>query len=203
MGLGVEVGVLSDMLVHDPEGASWFNDELTGMNEVLKDKGLPVHREPRRLPDFTLRGVMGFPYNFVHHLRRAYVFAKRGEPAPDGDLAPAHVDAVAEEENLDASHLLCHSDSEGYYVPIEFAPIIDDRVPGEVLCSTQGLLAELLVTAPALGIALEDGAPTAAAVDALMDLQESQPHYREKLVWFAFYEACRVSIEHKALIVFS
>src|SRR5262245_39591045 len=124
MGLAVAVGELADLLIHDEEGAEWLRASLAKVNAVLAEKNLPLHNEPEKLPKFdddrTVLG--GFPYSFLHYLRRAYAHWKQnpGKPitpcTPGED--PAADQAVDEESCMMDSHLLCHSDCEGFYVPI-------------------------------------------------------------------------------------
>jgi hypothetical protein len=48
---------------------------------------------------------------------------------------------VEKETYMQESHLLCHSDCAGYYLPIDFDDIIVDnkgknRIAGDILCSS-------------------------------------------------------------------
>lgn len=73
MGLAVSVGTLADFLENDPEGAEWFEGDFEIVNGVLASAGLPPHIEPRELPRLDSRASLdGFPYSFIHYLRRAY-----------------------------------------------------------------------------------------------------------------------------------
>ena len=162
MGLAVGVGVLADLNANDEDGAGWLRERLGKVNRVLADNNLPTHTEPKELPALRSRAPIGsFPYSFLHYLRRfaAHVWAKPGwkpEPFPE-DEDPARDPLVTDEMAMLSSHLLCHSDAEGYYVPIDFEdPIFaeTDMVPGGMLGSSYGLMRELVAVVPALGVKL-------------------------------------------------
>ena len=208
MGLAIGVGLLDDLDRNDAEGAQWFRRELAAIDQVLARAGLPAHREPERFetPLFELRrSCTSFPYSFLHYLRRAFAHARLGLPIPDDEqLQPEH-DAVAEDASMMLdSHLLCHSDAEGYYVPVDFAdPIFDDEVPGGMLGSSQGLLRELLEIAAHIGVPLSaEGRPTPECEAELQNIEDGAPLWRERLVWYALFEAASLSLRFNALIVF-
>ncbi|WP_418124964.1 hypothetical protein [Variovorax sp. 160MFSha2.1] len=192
MGLAVCVGMLAELLEDDPESAEGFEEELAEINRVLAAAGLPPHTEPRGPLELDSRAsIDGFPYSFIHYLRRAYAHRVL---APDWVATPLadDVDPTADpkiQALLDGSesHLLCHSDAEGFYVPIDFQEVLFDGdgsdedeeeddaqeeadeaegdadleelsgLPGGMLGSSQRLLEELVFVAPALGIRLENG----------------------------------------------
>ena len=192
MGLAVCVGMLAELLEDDPESAEGFEEELAEVNRVLAAAGLPPHTEPRGPLELDSRAsIDGFPYSFIHYLRRAYAHRVL---APDWVATPLadDVDPTADpkiQALLDGSesHLLCHSDAEGFYVPIDFQEVLFDGdgsdedeeeddaqeeaddaegdadleelsgLPGGMLGSSQRLLEELVFVAPALGIRLENG----------------------------------------------
>ena len=101
------------------------------------------------------------------------------------------------------SHLLCHSDCEGLYIPVNFdEPIFDDEVPTGMLGSSQGLLRELIEVAPHIGIELIDDRPTPACLAEVREIADSGPFWRERVVWDTLFEAATLSIEHRTAIVF-
>jgi hypothetical protein len=105
------------------------------------------------------------------------------------------------------NHLLCHSDCEGFYLPIEFEEVlIDDhgQIPGGMLGSSFMLQKELVAVAPALGIRLENENLDDAEAERINGGVEAEgPLWIEKAVWLSLYEAARLSIEHKTAICFS
>lgn len=212
MGLAVEVGMLADLIEHDEEGAEWLRESLADANAVLVDLNLPTHSEPESLPPMDDRSVIGsFPYSFLHYLRRAYARWRQdpGSPAtpcPE-DQDPADDPAIDEESCLLDSHLLCHSDCEGFYFPLDFDEVIidntnQDRIQGGLLGSSYRLHEELIAMAPALGIGnaaeLDDG-----TVDDIRTAVEAESGlWIEKGVWLTLMEACRLSKQHGTAICF-
>lgn len=215
MGLAIEVGVLADLLQNDVEGAEWFKQEMRKINEVLAENDLPQHHEPESLPELLLRNALcGFPYSFLHHLRRFFVYATTNpgwEPAPTPtNIDPAADPKVEEETFMMSSHLLCHSDCEGFYLPIDFADIVIDdqgknrRILGGILGSSYRLMIELVGIAPKLGIRLQDVALSDGEAERINGEVESQDGlWLEKAVWLSLFEAARLSIEFKTAIQFA
>ena len=212
MGLAVEVGMLSDLIQNDPEGADWLRDSFSSVNAVLAENKLPPHREPESLPALNSRAaILSYPYSFLHHLRRvaAHAAEKPGwvaKPFPDADDPLA--DPVVDKQSANLkSHLLCHSDCEGFYLPIEFdEPIGDDhgRIPGDLLGSSIVLIKELVAAAPALGIRLENGHLSDRETDSLnAEIEAESALWIEKAVWLSLFEAARLSIEHKTAVCFA
>ena len=210
MGLSISVGYLADVLTNDPDGVAWFEQSLATVNRVLASERLPKHVEPRTVPPLSRSSLVSFPYSMLHHLRRAYAHRVR-DPAWIATPFPADADP-ADDPEVEAlteqftSHLLCHSDSEGFYFPIDFADVVfsneDDDIPGGMLGSSFRLLEELRLVAPALKIALVDGELSDAEATRIDAMDDSDPMRAEHAAWLALFEAARISIAHKAAIVF-
>jgi hypothetical protein len=207
MGLTISTHYLVDLLANDAEGATWFRDHVKNLNAILAGEGLPLHVEPETPGTAKARRHVGsFPYSFLHYLRRAYACVHEDEPlVPLAEGSDPTEDPMVEEANvLLDSHLLCHSDAEGYYVPIDFADIIvDDAIPGGMIGSSQRLFAELVAVAPAIGIALDGSVLSDKLAAELAEEGDRVPYAIERLVWLALFEAARVSIANGTLIVFS
>lgn len=212
MGLAISTGYLADLLAHDAEGATWFREQLALVNALLAADGRPPHVEPERPGPARPRAhCASFPYSFLHYLRRAFA---RVREYPDEPLAPvvpgddpADDPAIEEVAAMLDSHLVCHSDAEGYYVPVELGEVIFDTgrrgLAGGMLGSSQRLREELVEVAPAIGIELVDGElPDIAAARLAQEEEGATPLWRERLVWLALYEAARVSIANRTMIVF-
>jgi hypothetical protein len=124
---------------------------------------------------------------------------------------PSEDPAVQAALDIAESHLICHSDAEGFYVPVEFDEVLfseaedeDEALTGGMLGSSYRLRDELVQVAPALGIALADGQLSdeeAARIDALGGTDEGL--HREYASWLLLYEMARLSIAHKTAIVFA
>lgn len=212
MGLSVQVGLLAGLLESDPEGAEWFREELARINRLLGENGLPLHMEPREMPVVESRSPLdNYPYAYLHHLRR--VVARRledpdwqAEPLPEGE-DPADDPAVEEERGLMRSHLICHADEEGYYVPLDFEEVLlddsEEIAGGGLVGSSQRLLAELTVVAPALGIELEEGELSDDEAERIAgEVRDKGELWIERAVWLDLFEAARLSIQHNSAIVF-
>jgi len=214
MSLAVEVGLLADLIKNDEEGAEWFRGSLEQVNSVLRDLGVPEHHEPEELPPLKSRSaIASYPYSFLHHLRRVYARCTADpmwspQPVVLGE-DPAEDPVVDSESNMFTSHLLCHSDCEGFYLPIEFHDVIidekeDDRIPGGLLGSSFRLREELVRIAPRLGIRLEKGGLSNAEAERLaQEIDTEEGLWIEKAVWLSLFEAARLSIEHRTAICFS
>lgn len=212
MGLAVQTGLLADLIVNDPEGADWMRESLASVNEVLAENNLSQHCEPEQLPKMHNRAeVVSYPYSFLHHLRRVYAHAMcdpewSPTPVPEGE-DPAEDPVVYDEMCMLSSHLLCHSDAEGLYLPIDFDDIISDdeeRVAGGLLGSSYRLMEELVSIAPMLNITLDGFHLSDAEADRINKVSESETGmWIENTVWLSFFEAARLSIEHKTAICFA
>jgi hypothetical protein len=212
MGLSISVGSLAWLKKEeaDPEAMVWLRKELAHVNRVLRANGLPEHVEPEELPPWVDRGLSGFPYSWLHYLRRAVAFARQAPaefgPLPDGEEASEDRRIDRELSVFMDSHLICHSDADGFYVPIDFPePLYDDNdeLTGGILGSSQRALAEVVLAAPLLGIEMENGKPTKTAVDTIREEEdEAHPLWVERQVWLAMYEKFRLSIEHGTAVVF-
>lgn len=213
MGLAISLGVLSEILEDDdPEGAEWFETSLAAANALLVQAGLPAHVEPRslELPEGRA-SIDGFPYSFIHYVRRVYAH-RCADPtwmaSPLSEDEDPTDDPVLEAEgDMLRSHLLCHSDAEGFYLPVDFVDVFfageDSGLPGGMLGSSFRLLDELVVAAPALGIQLNAGQLSdeeAERIDELACADEGLS--REYCSWLSLYEAARLSIAYKTAIVF-
>lgn len=215
MGLGIEVGHLANLVAWG-EDTDDFEATLETVNALLARRGLPSHVEPRTAPTVSSRCSMaGFPYSTLHYLRLAYAHRANNPrwvaaPVPD-KVIPMADPTLQEIAGQFDSHLLCHSDCEGLYVPVDFPDVLfarpdddlPDDLPGDLLGSTFRLREELALVAPALGIALDaDGElpdPEAARLDGI---GEDDPMSRELLAWFALWEAARVSLASGCAIVY-
>lgn len=211
MGLAIEIGVYADLMVHDHEGAKNLEESFLNLNQVLREHGIDEHKEPKSLTGVKSRAwCTSFPYSYLHYLRRFYaktITQPDWSPVPVIEGEDPAKDPVVEEESLMfESHLLCHSDCEGFYLPLVFNEILfdqDERIAGGLLCSSYQLLSELIYIAPKLGIALVDTQLTNDEVERLNQLASSEKgFFRELSVWLALFEAANLSIEYKTAIIF-
>jgi len=212
MGLAVSIGSLACAVDQDAEGAESLREGFRHVNRVLIANGLPSHIEPEAMPDLADRSKLSsMPYAWLHYLRRAVAFARQ---AP-GAFCPVREDEnPAADERIDEelsvfmnSHLICHSDCEGFYVPIDFpGPLYDvrnDGLPGGILGSSQRALQEVVQAAPLLSISLNDTNVSDATARGIADEAEgSHPYWIERKVWLCMFERLRHSIEYRCAVVF-
>ncbi|MFU8802511.1 MAG: hypothetical protein ACNA8W_01765, partial [Bradymonadaceae bacterium] len=148
---------------------------------------------------------------WLHHLRRFAAHIIRDpkwipypvEPGED----PADDPVLRQMYRLLSSHLLCHSDCEGYYLPIDFDEIFFDpkhkTIRGGALGSSYRLLEELRLVCDSLEIPLKDGLLEEEVARWLSEQRPTgAPFAVERLVWLALYEAAQLSIAHRTAIVF-
>ena len=211
MGLSISVGRLAEHLKKDAKDAEWIKKQLQQLNNLLSEDGLPAHVEPENLPQLNNRAKhSGYPYSFLHYLRRfaAHVSANpQWQPVPFPEHEdPAEDAVVADESSNFASHLLCHSDCEGFYVPIDFPePLFDqsEEVAGGIVGSSQALLRELIDIAAPLGISLVGKELTDAEVARVLSRIEAGEFFtKERIAWLSLFEAARLSVEHSTVISF-
>jgi hypothetical protein len=211
MGLAISLGVLAAD-DPDPESIEWRRENFRHVNRILAAHGLPPHVEPECLPVMPYRGQLrSFPYSWLHYLRRAIAFARQAPdqfcPVPDGEN-PAEDERIDRELSLFMdSHVICHSDCEGFYVPIDFPePLYDDRdtgLPGGILGSSYRALQEVIQAAPLLGIFLENDSLTDADAKSIaVEPDGSHLYWLERKVWLTMFEAFRHSIEYRCAVAF-
>jgi hypothetical protein len=211
MGLAISIGFLSDMRQNDAEGFAHFTGAFERLSKYLEKSGLKGYVEPVELEVKLAPHTSSFPYSFIHYLRRAFAHARTGveqvPPCPKGK-DPANDPLIDDELTLHMdSHLVCHSDAEGFYVPVDFEDVLypdeEDGIAGGMVGSSYALLRELRQVAPVIGIPLENGAPKPEVLAALAkERDESTPLWRERLVWLTLWVKATASVQYKTAIVF-
>jgi hypothetical protein len=152
------------------------------------------------------------PYGWLHYLRRAVAFARQApeefHPVKDGE-DPANDEKIDRELSVIMdSHVICHSDSEGFYVPLDFPePLYDNRdadgLVGGILGSSQRALQELVQAAPLLSIPVRDGDLSDDEANLILQEEEgSHPYWIERYAWLYFFDRLRASIAIRSAVVF-
>lgn len=205
MGLSVSVGQLAWSLARGyEEEADLARRDVREVNRILAANKLPAHVEPEVLPPFhdRCRGA-GLPYSMIHYLRRAIAYARQapGEFRPGLGGDPTRDPRVNRELSvIFDSHLICHSDGSGFYVPVDFPmPLYDER---ETLGSCQAAMRELILVAPLLGIKLNGGELSDEEAEAINADGPDHPLRTERYTWLKLYEPFRHSIATGALVTF-
>ncbi|MGW1107681.1 hypothetical protein [Streptomyces sp. NPDC002540] len=214
MGLSISVGLLYDQARNDAEGLDHHRRSFARLGRALMTEGISWHEpeitDPPRAHTFS----GGFPYGYLTQLRRILVLANLGEPITPAPAVSERqydrdLEKIRDEMSMFASHLLCHSDSDGYYVPVDFDDPLFLPAEAEVegagmVGSSQRLLAELSGIAPSIGISLDDkGVPSGAeGTEPAVTPATDGPFETERFAWYALYQACRASITGGHAIVF-
>ncbi len=176
-------------------------DLLQTINIVLKEHDVQPLDPPhaRHADPF----VAFIPRVSLHLLQRIFVLDRYAQPVtpPGGTPTPRDYELIRDASYDLDSHLLCHSDREGLYVPVAFRdPIFDDRLPGGILGSSMGLRDELEKIAAHIDLSAPvDEASTTRLVDEQPD---DHPFARERRAWAVLHDATRASHAHRAPIVF-
>ncbi|MGW4383926.1 hypothetical protein [Kitasatospora sp. NPDC004531] len=211
MGLDVVVGAL---IGAEQDTADWFREECATIRAVLEREGLPGWQEPESGQQFGDR-VWG--YSGLHTLRRlaAHLAATGQLPEPlaegeraseDRELREAY-DDIPDDPAGPFDHLIHHSDCEGYYVPVDFGPVLVDEEPaGGMLGSSVRLLAELRVVAEALGLPEDldpDGKEVTDVLDGADPEEKGWKRYgTESFICLQLMRAARHSVETGAVMAF-
>jgi hypothetical protein len=209
VGLTIIVGDLAELLEEeeiDEEEIEHEKEIFRSLDRFLRRCGLPGHEEPESLPELPYRGEeIGFPYSCLHYLRRAFVYLKKNLPVRPCEFDRATSDPILEDEYNSPSiisHLIHHSDCEGFYFPQPLVAPEEDDVRGQTVGSSYGLLRELIELAPPLGISLSNGDLDEDGLKELVYDQHRAEHPlgTERMVWFTLFEAARKSIKYKTAI---
>lgn len=203
MGLAISVGIEREFLGYDEEAIAYYRSQFRALSAELAKQDI-VWSEPEldatpAVPPNRSR-LDGFSYSTIHYLRRASALQRRGDevtPVPPGEEPDSE---PAREETYDlSSHLICHADDSGYYIPVDF----DDPLFLELgdVCSSHQLLGELKACASAIGISLDDDGTLSDSEAGRVATLEG-PYSNEWMAWLALYEAARISIATGHAIVF-
>lgn len=209
MGLAIGVGPYGSYDAEDlDEMRPQLDADMARINSQLATLGLPPHTENQAEFDFDSQAfISSFPYRFLHFLRAVAYHHSLGLPLPDQQAKGYDAADDYDGASMLESHLLNHSDCDGYYVPVDFdAPLVDDEFDGVILGSSVALQRELLAVAEPLGIEVEEpgGRVTADSVAALQKSSEDEDHpfWIAREVWLTLYDATRASIAAGQVIVF-
>lgn len=212
MGLGISVGMLCGLALSDPEGFEVHRGEFEKLSRGLAQEGIEWS-EPQVIHAFGEDDFSaGFPYGYLAHLRRVFTLARLGEEvAPVSAISDEQYERdkikVDDETAMFSSHLLCHADYAGYYVPVDFAdPLFlpeEAKVAGAgMVGSSQQLLAELVGLAGTIGIRLDAAGVLSAADEAALVAADGEAFDAERYTWLQLYRACLASVESGHAIVF-
>jgi hypothetical protein len=135
-------------------------------------------------------------------LRRVYAHVVDGSFA---NLRPAGPEEIVGDPTINRvssakHHLPYHSDSEGYYFPVNFGDVLSSqRVVGQESGSTGQLQLELRSVAPALAV---DGEFKRRQIDKLVRGQVEHEWKLERAAWALLMHATFLSLKYDSTIVF-
>ncbi|WP_458627049.1 hypothetical protein [Winogradskyella sp. PC D3.3] len=213
MGLAITSGILADFIENEPEGYEAYNVIFENINVILAANNLEPHQEPHVLERAPLNSG-GFPYVFLHFLRRfaAHVWENEAndnwKPTPFSLDEEPYDDAILEEHySYMSSHLLTHSDAEGFYLPIELPEVLFDTdetpVPGAMIGSSYQLLRELKSLTKYLGITLNENDIVSNLPEVNKKITDRGDFWVETLVCATLLDAAKFSIANHTAIVFN
>ncbi len=230
MGLALEVGMLADLRENDSEGYENYLNQFNVLNEYLANVGLPAHREPE-ICDVWSCDMYG--YSGLHYLRRiAAHLDLTGKLPPPGDKESSHditlqnyykkaenkksgflakLLPTSSKYRFSFNHLILHSDSDGFYLPIEFEEVLypDSKlgIAGGMIGSSIKLLQECERLATELEIPSNIDENSDELLEAT-DMQGKssvkwQKYGVESFTSVHLIKACKKSVETGAAIVFT
>jgi hypothetical protein len=213
MGLLIGVANLANAVEKgDAEGVAWCRREFAEVSRVLAANGLPAYEEPERLPptpDDLWWSLAGLSYGWFNRLQRAVAHARqrarRLEPLAEDESANADRRLRAERK-AGQSHVVCHSDCDGFFIPVDFpVPLTDPRkqLYGLVLGSSQQALRELIEAASLLGLSVKEGKVEERVAEAIREGQDEHPLWVERLAWLYLFRPLQVSVELGTAVVLS
>jgi len=69
MGLSIITGILVDFIENEPQGYQAYEVIFENINAILVKNNVAPYQEPKVMETSPLQ-FGGFPYSFLHHLRR-------------------------------------------------------------------------------------------------------------------------------------
>jgi hypothetical protein len=152
MGLSVSVGILAELRELDAEGYEYRQRQFAKLNQALLAEGQPPHEEPDAPGGRAPWSCAMWGYSGLHYLRRiaAHLWADQPLPPPgtEEDIRDPKRDPFVDRATsltystthpAAASHLIWHSDAQGYYLPRAFPdvlfPAVEYSIPGGMIGS--------------------------------------------------------------------
>jgi hypothetical protein len=155
--------------------------------------------------------VGDIPYDWLRYLQRAIAYAmqapKEFRPVSKGESPAADKYLRRELTVRMQSHIACHSDHEGFFVPVNFRSALYDekeRLCGAQLGSSIRGLQEMVQVAPLLDIPLRRRklAKKHALVIAA-EREEGHQFEKERKVWLELFQAFQNSVALGSVVVYT
>lgn len=233
MGLTLSVGILDDLGEADSQGYRAFQQYFEAMNLALAAENLPSHNEPDKIEPENFISMDMLGYSGLHYLRRlaARVNYEGALPSPgDEDASKDDVLARYYEDSTDPAprsrlfgmlkpkrpgsfdfdHLIQHSDCEGFYLPLQFVPVIfpdpELKIPGGMIGSSHKLLEECRRLAGLLQIPVDIDPESEELFEAIEKQGEGsgwKSYGIEAFTCIRLIHACEASLKSGAALVFA
>jgi hypothetical protein len=218
MSLDLDIGALVGYQERDPEGYNQLKSELDAISKWLVQVGVGQYQEPE---DCDMLSVRVGPYSYLHYLRRmAAHLAITGELPPPSDENPSkdiylkqYFEQVFKEHQIGPfDNLIIHGDTDGYYVPLDFAPPVAPPkqlgINTWVIGSTFGLLRECEYLAASLQIPIRAYKIVMGHLGRCQDYHIGENLLTEKYlieshVCICLILACRRSIRTGSALIFA
>ncbi|MBE9207932.1 hypothetical protein IQ244_15650 [Nostoc sp. LEGE 06077] len=196
----------------DEELLEFVEGDLVDINNVLQQQGLPTHQEAFGEWVQNLEfPQLSWSYSTIHYLRyfAARFIENRGwnptvEDSNKKDIPTYLGDYIFE---LKKSHLICHSDCNGYYLPIDFETVIyDQNLPGYWLGSSIYLVKELEYLAELLSFNLGEFTPNLNKVyEQRKEELDNKSDFLSvhKSLLLDLYNVAQASVEYGSAIAFT
>src|SRR5258708_11775254 len=233
MGLSLSVGILVELKENDQEGYDNYSAIFEAVKGALAKEGLPTHKEPTEISPKDQISYDMYGYSGLHYLRRiaAHLAYTKTVPPPgdDGSSGDSFLKRYYRESvnppsrtgllglfrkpsgtpEFNFNHLIQHSDCEGFYLPLDFVPVIfpdsDLKIPGEMIGSSHRLLAECRQLAAALAIPTDidpEGDELWEAADSQGEGSDWRRYGIEAFTCVRLIHACQASIRSSSAVVF-
>ena len=126
--------MISDTLFEAVTEIERYQKDFRAINKLLKAAGVSSHKEKPAGAEYYWQAGMG--YSSIHFLRRfAAALAVNGdlpEPLKRSAKASSAPELQTYSQQREKSkfkgaydHLVCHSDADGYYVPVDFSQVLN------------------------------------------------------------------------------
>jgi hypothetical protein len=192
----------------EDEGRAAFEEVLAQINDTLAHAGYPVFRERASYTPSRTFDAASVPSDWVWRLRRAASYAVERQPlVPWEKRSKAADDTIMEDAaSTFSSHLIGDWGQSSVFVPVDFPDPLFLKEGGPrqgFATSTQGLVRDLLLTAPLLGIRVEaDGTVREDTLAVIAREKGRGLHGPERYAWWVLYVLARDSIALGTAIVF-
>lgn len=231
MALALQTGVLAQLYTEDETQYIAIQKELNQVGDFLNKNGVAhTFQEPTQLPNDRIWSTDMYGYSGLHYLRRvaAYLFLEKRLPPPGdwsssndpilvqyfeqyfgGNITTLTKQFLTRKKVFPFEHLIIHSDTDGYYFPIDFQRVIvtnDSELCGGFIGSTYRLIEELQQLTQVLQLDLNRTIDDIALYDAAENQGNGSELWEqygvESFTCLKLYKGCLESIENRCVLAF-